>query len=143
MKPHTSWTLADLAGCSSPDAHDGIGFDDTADLPADYKSSPGADFLRRVETDVAERVADGSFDEDDSPAEIADGAVPIYTHDLWTTFVDLGAYNEDPSELGAEADDLTRAAGVCLYLIADRLARALADEIEDEDDEDDDDGEGA
>lgn len=135
----TSWHLARLADCYDPDAHDGLGFEPEFERPEGYKASPGAEFLRRIEEDVLERLADGTLDEDgDAIHEIADSAVPIYTHDLWTTFTDLGAYNEDPSELGAESDDMTRAAGVCLYLIAERLARAIAeDEISSEDEDED------
>jgi hypothetical protein len=33
-------------------------------------------------------------------AEIADYCVPVYTHNLWVTFVDLAAYSEDVSDLG-------------------------------------------
>ena len=45
-------------------------------------------------------------------------------------FVDLGAYHEDPSELGADTSDMEEAAKTCLYLIADRLIVALLDEME-------------
>lgn len=134
--PHTSWQLAHLAGCADPDTHDGIGFD-SFEAPEGFEPSAGARFLRRVEDDVYELMQDDSYDEDDSPHEIADGAVPIYTHELWKTFVDLAAYQEDPSELGAEPDDMTKCAGVCLYMIADRLARAIAEEQSDEDEDED------
>ena len=116
-----AYQLARLADCMDPDSH----------------TSPGAQFLERVQDDYRERVEDGSYDEDETPHEIADGAVPIYTHKLWETFTDLGAYQEDPSELGAESDDMTRAAGVCLYMIAERLVRALAEQDEDSEEEDD------
>ena len=98
------YELANMADCSNPDSQE----------------SPGARFLLSVQDDYRERVEDGYYDEDDSPHEIADGAVPVYTHNLWQTFTDLGAYNEDPSELGVESDDMTSAAGVCLYMIAAR-----------------------
>jgi hypothetical protein len=112
----TSWQLARLAGCADPDS----------------LTSPGALFLDRVEADYIERVADGDYDEDDSPHEIADGAVPVYTHDRWTTFVDLGAYEEDTRELGDDGSDLTQSAAVALYMIAERLVRALHDAHDDE-----------
>ena len=122
----TSWHLARLADCSEPDRHDGIGF--TPPFEGDADPSPGARFLRGVEDDVLGAIARDEWDDDDSAHEVADSAVPIYTHELWATFVDLGAYNEDATELGAEADDMTKAAGVCLYMIGERLARAVADD---------------
>jgi hypothetical protein len=123
---HSPFLLATLADCYSPDAAD----------------SPGAKFLTSVARDVAERFDDPDLSpeeqagiignlREDGAHEIADGAVPIYTHDRWLTFVDLGAYNEDVTELGATADDLTGAAGVALYMIAERLVRALAEELSD------------
>jgi hypothetical protein len=68
--------------------------------------------------------------------------VPIYTHERWQVFVDLQAYQEDVSEYG-DADDLTNAAGVALYMIAERLVHALATELSDalDADADEEDGE--
>lgn len=128
--PRLPWRLVGLADCMSPDKVD----------------SPGALFLLGVEDDARERWEDMTPDERvaddivDTWHEVADGAVPIYTHELWQVFVDLGAYNEDPSELGYGADDMTKCAQVALYMIAERLCHALADEWreDDEDDEDDD-----
>jgi hypothetical protein len=133
LATHTSWQLAHLAECSDPDEHDGLGFEDSTRRVG----SPGAEFLRGVEDSVKEAVTDGWWDED-SAHEIADSAVPIYTHRMWQTFVDLAAYQEDPSELGDYSDDPNRMAGVCLYMIADRLARALGEEYTDVADADDD-----
>jgi len=118
IQNRTVWELARMAGCYSPDTDD----------------SPGARFLSRVQDDVIELESDGALDED-SAHEIADSAVPIYTRELWSTFVDLGAYCEDASELGATADDMDACARVCLYMIAERLASALIEES-DEDDSD-------
>lgn len=114
VNEHTPYMLAKLAGCASPDS----------------ETSPGAAFLERV----ASTVDDYSHDSDrDWIHEAADGAVPVYTYDRWLTFVDLAAYQEDISELGMRAcDDLTDAAGVALYMIADRLLQALVDEDDDE-----------
>jgi hypothetical protein len=96
-------------------------------MDPDSIDSPGAKFLERVESNIIERRGEGSLDED-SIHELADSAVPIYTHERWQVFVDLGAYQEDVSEIGASSEDLTQCAAVALYLIADRLARALMDE---------------
>lgn len=112
----TAWQLARMAGCSDPDSD----------------SSPGAQFLNSIESDVLERIEDndGQWD-DDYAYEIADNAVPIYTYNLWTTFVDLGAWAEDPTELGNDGSDMEASARVCLYMIANRLAYAVAAEHED------------
>jgi hypothetical protein len=117
---HSPFHLASLADCASPDSIE----------------SPGAVFLARVARDVTDYVSDA---EDADPRDalanvsdwshgIADSAVPVYTHERWATFVDLGAYNEDVSDYGA-MDDLTNAAGVALYMIAERLVHALAEEL--------------
>ena len=129
---HNPFCLASLADCASPDSI----------------SSPGAAFLASVARDVAEHVESYVAEGDpgyrltelreDGSHEIADSAVPVYTHERWQVFVDLAAYNEDASELGATADDLTGAAGVALYMIAERLVHALADELSEALDEDDD-----
>ncbi len=142
---HTTWQLARLADCADPDKPDGLawpyvdGDEERARMNAD--ASPGAQFLRRVEDNVLEWFDnEQSGDFDDYAGELADNAVPVYTHERWRVFVDLAAYDEDISELGSDSSDLTEAAGVALYLIAERLARALHDEYAeaDEDDEDDD-----
>lgn len=118
----TSWQLAKLAGCSDPDAHDGIGFGDAPGTVEDAIGSPGAQFLRNVEDDVNDR---DEVDED-TAHEIADANVPVYTHELWQTFVDIAAYNEDVTELAGEVpDDLSKVASIALYMIAERLASAL------------------
>lgn len=121
----TPWQLARMADCFDPDS----------------LLSPGATFLREV-WDAATSERD-QYDDDDSDAAhaIADGAVPIYTHAVWSTFVDLGAYREDPTELGFDGSDMEQAAKVCLYMIAERLAVAAMEQASetDDDDEDDDD----
>ena len=119
----TAWQLARLAECADPDSD----------------TSPGADFLNNVETDTLERIIDNDGEWDDDMAhEIADGAVPVYTYTRWQTFTDLAAWDEDPSEMGACDDgDMTQMAAVCLYMIAERLARAIADEYEPADEDDD------
>jgi hypothetical protein len=119
------WQLARLADCMDPSKRD----------------SAGAEFLFIVE-DAArerwwvmtddERVAD---DIADTWSEVADSCVPIYTHNMWQTFADLGAWQEDPTDLGADADDMTKCAMVCLYMIAERLCHALAEEWAEENEE--------
>lgn len=122
---YTTWSLASMADCASPDHHDGIGFDYPTDPPA---PSPGAHFLRRVADGVAEAIEYGA-DPDEVPYDVADACVPIYTSEVWATFVDLGAYMEDPTELGP-ISDMGDAATVCLYMIGERLASAILADID-------------
>lgn len=130
----TTWALSSLADCASPDRPDryGWGHDVTGET---FDPSPGAELLRRVAYGVAEAIeyAGDDFDperpddvnDDGTIDQIADGAPSIYTAARWAEFVDLGAYNEDGADLGGFPDDLTDAAGVALYMIAERLAWAL------------------
>lgn len=135
----TTWHLANLADCESPDRPDGIGCAPPAD-PSTVRPSPGAKFLRSVADDLAERIAyifgDGDLDPraadlereiEDEVYEVADGAVPVYTGERWAVFADLAAYNEDPGDIGGWPANLTDAAGAALCMIAERLARALVE----------------
>ena len=133
----TTWHLANLAGCGSPDRPDGIGVSPPADLST-VDPSPGAKFLRSVADDLAERIAYVFADLDPAGCdlarelegevqEVADAAPSVYTFTRWQEFTDLAAWQEDATELGASADDLTGAAGVALYMIAERLALALVE----------------
>ena len=108
--------LAADAGCAYPNG----------------ETSPGARFLELVASSLVKAV-DWIWTNDDENVtdwhdvahEVADGCVPIYTHDLWATFADLGAYQEDPTELGFDGSDMEQGARVCLYMIAERLASEL------------------
>ena len=133
----TTWHLASLAGCGSPDRPDAIGVSPPADLST-VAPSPGALFLRSVADDLAERIAyvfadldpagcDLAHELEEELYEVADAAPSVYTGARWAEFVDLAAWQEDAAELGASADDLTAAAGVVLYVIAERLALALVE----------------
>ena len=112
------WELARMADCASPDD----------------EHSPGADLLLGVQVDMAERFAwaadNDAVVDDDAAHEVADGAVPVYTHERWQAFVDLCAYQEDITDYGTDAADMTEAAGVALYCIAERLAFTLLEEEE-------------
>lgn len=117
----STFLLSDEAGCSSPDS----------------ASSEGATFLANVRDATVELIEShldeiedaewfDSANDDGSVSEIADGAPSIYTHQLWSEFTDLGAYNEDPTDLGFDdTTDMNRLASVCLYIIAERLANAV------------------
>ena len=111
----TVWTLAGMAGVASPDS----------------LTSPGAEWLELVAAylvGAAEELAEAVYPED-MIYEMADGLVPIYTHERWQVFVDLAAYTEDITDFGP-IDDMEQAAGVALFMIAERLLTALVAEEE-------------
>lgn len=139
--PFGTFELADLAKCGYPAEDDG---------GTDAPPSPGAAWLRRVEdaareawdrcrsefpdldaTETADHLNGG-----DTPHEVANNVVPVYTHERWQVFTDLAAWREDLNghyENGSEeGPDLTDAAGDALYLIAKRLVRALVESWADE-----------
>jgi hypothetical protein len=125
IKELTSWQLARMADSAEPD---------------DALDSAGAKFLTAVRDAYVEHVEykgedfDPSEDIGDVAHEIADGAPDVYTHTRWMEFVDIAAYHEDISDLMPETgDDLTKAAGVALYMIAERLVYALHAELTGED----------
>lgn len=101
----SAYELAGMAGCPSPDS----------------LTSPGARFLDGIAAHVLESRDEG----EDAAAYIADAAVPVYTCDIWATFTDLAAWQEDLSELGDDGRDLTKSASLALYVIAERLASVL------------------
>lgn len=117
-----AYHLARLADCATPDGLE----------------SAGALFLNSIADAVAEQIAwnvteDGQTTEEaiatirDESHEIADGAADVYTHAMWAEFVDLAAYNEDPSEYGHDSSDMDQLARTCLYIIAERLVYVLLD----------------
>ena len=119
----TPYALANRADCLCPDGED----------------TPGARFLTAVRDDLIERLGYETPDEirdGDTLHEIADGAPDCYTQVRWNEFVDLGAWEEDLSELGGPGPDMTVAAGMALYIIAERLVVTLLDELGDDDDDD-------
>lgn len=117
----TVWALARMAACADPDS----------------ATSPGGLWLRSVEEETLEAIVwRREHDEDFTLAgfvhnggahELADGAVPVYSGHLWAVFVDLAAWQEDPSDL-AEPGDMEQAAKAGLYLIAERLVSAVISE---------------
>lgn len=107
-----AFELARLADVASPDASD----------------SPGAQWLEHVQLVARELVsANPGVDADDladAISEGADSAVPIYTHERFQVFVDLAAYTEDVTDFGP-IEDMEQGAGIALYMVAERLIRAL------------------
>lgn len=112
LRDLSPYALARLAECSTPDSPD----------------SPGALMLRSIRDDVADAL-DHEVDDDvayDIAHEIASDAPSIYVHRLWQQFVDLGAYEEDPSEvLGDSTCDMTQLASAALYAVSRRLVWEL------------------
>jgi hypothetical protein len=105
----------------------------------DSDVSEGAKFLSRVRDDVVSYWADQDSygDPDDVAHEIADGCVPVYTHNRWLTVVDLCAYQEDVSELAGDSGSMgmTELAGIALYQVAERLFWALVKDLRETEDE--------
>jgi hypothetical protein len=128
-----SWRLARTADCSCPEGAEREG--------AAFLDSVFSDFLYTAQNDLDVSGGDDANDvrralEAFEWHETADGAVPIWTHQKWVTFVQIGAYDEDVSDLvdsrKVTGDDCANAA---LYIIADRLLRALSEELADKCDE--------
>jgi hypothetical protein len=116
-----AYSLALLADVASPDSLE----------------SPGALWLTRIESAAAnllEECAELGGDPVDAIHETADAIVPIYTHERWSVFTDLAAYNEDVTDYGPDYSDLTAVAGVALYVVAERLLSILVDEAGNGDD---------
>jgi hypothetical protein len=117
------YELANLADCAGPDTN----------------TSAGAEFLRSIYA-AAVNYRDGYADEDgDAASEIADGTVPTYTGEVWETFTDLAAWQEDPTELGFDGGDMEQGAKLCLYLIGQRLAYVLMEQASETDEDEDED----
>jgi hypothetical protein len=117
---------------------------DADTLSPDTSESAGAKFLLSVRDSVIERVEwlvdnDGlslveaaeEVRDGDAIGEIADGAPSVYTHQVWTEFLDLGGYREDLEPHDLNVDDLSKIPGIALYHIAYRLASTLLEEIAD------------
>lgn len=123
LRELNAWHLSSYASCSSPDSLESI----------------GATWLCRIRDSAVEAVEsltdDDAFNLPDSirdngtDHEIADSAVPIYTNELWSTFVDVGGYNEDPTEYGTDTSDMDSLARVCLFMIAERVVSVVVDDV--------------
>tara|TARA_R110000803_G_scaffold127389_3_gene194845 strand:+ start:4509 stop:4886 length:378 start_codon:yes stop_codon:yes gene_type:complete len=100
MSVHDIHNLARIAGC---------------DTPMD-QSGEGATWLRECMSEALDMKSEmrGRHD-DDLIHEIADGLVPVYTHQLWQVWVDLGGFNfdgeyRDFSSHGDSGDSMNRVA---------------------------------
>lgn len=130
-------------------------------MSPDSATSPGASMLKSVRTATIESIEYGDLHFDGYPRgnertirEIAAGAPDVYSYPKWQEFVDLGAWQEEIGrdvsdefvefELSGLAEGMDRDGTQALFMIADRLVRALiamGDDIDDDDDDDDDDDE--
>lgn len=112
-------TLTDLAGLAdTPLDLDDVGtrwvesiIDDVVEV-IEYANPKGPEDIDRLADEWA--------------AEMADGAVPIYPDDLFRVVLSLRAWHEPIDELGVPRD-LLNTAGWAVYMIADRIIRALLD----------------
>jgi hypothetical protein len=117
---------------------------DAETLDPDGEDSPGARLLSSVRDSVIEAVEWKVENDELTPAEaaeevrdgdelgqIADSAPSVYTHQVWTEFLDLGGYREDLEAHELNLDDLSKIPGIALYHIAYRLASVLLEEIAD------------
>jgi hypothetical protein len=119
-----AFQLAHMADCSRPDSVESEGASFLLSVQEALASRIPEDF----ETEEAFREAIESGDLSDLVHEVADGEVPIYTNQLWRTFVDLAAYTEDTSELGEDSSNPDSRAMTALYMVAERLCHALVEE---------------
>jgi hypothetical protein len=105
--------LAYLADCASPD----------------NATSNGARYLATVRNNAIEAIrynVENGEDQDVSDMMHEVVCVPIYTHDLWTTFVDLAAYNVDIEDYEPTLENYPQ---VALYVIGITLAQAIVTEL--------------
>lgn len=122
MRGATAFRLANDADCACPDELDSAG--------ARFLLSVLRDTCYRADEIEPEGWEDLTERLDDDLHEIADSAPDVYTYTRWLEFVDLAAWQEDPTELtGNAGDNMTEMAGVCLYIIAERLARSILDQL--------------
>ena len=135
FEDETAYELSAMAGCGAPNSGGSAGarmLGNVAGALSDAIEYVIADASNDYSAANMRELIDAMRDEGDLNL-IADGAPSIYTHTLWSEFVDLGAYQEDPSELGYDAtDDPSHMARVCLYMIAERLVYALCEQAIDE-----------
>lgn len=118
------WELAELADVERPDSP----FSPGGRWLADVRDQ----FAEHVDTVGTEEAANGLHD-------IADAAAPIWTHEAWSVWTDLGLWTElDPLGDYAEsivdaitANQAYRVPMIGAYAAAYRLASALLDRLED------------
>mgnify|MGYP001016200558 CR=1 FL=1 len=117
--------------CFTPDSVD----------PDNY--SAGAEFMDTVAVSLIEAIeysriipneekcGDGEYRED-VIGEIAEGSVPVSTHEMWSAFVDLGAYSSEWDEADSYGDDTmySRATSRLVHLAEDAIHGVLAEHFD-------------
>ena len=139
FEDETAYGLSAMAGCGAPNSGGSAGADllgSVARALSDAIEYVIADKTNDYSAANMRELIDALRDEGDL-STIADGAPSIYTHTMWSEFLDLSAYQEDPSELGFELNGsdgagMEDAARVCLYIIAERLVGALCEQAIDD-----------
>ena len=114
LSGYNAHQLAYHADSSSPDSPD----------------SPGAEYLALVRDSIVEayryNIEHGNTFDSEDIHEIVAGCVPVYTHNLWETFTDLGAYSVDVDDY---RPDMERYPSVALYVVGETLAYSLASKL--------------
>lgn len=122
---HMENVVTELSGYN---AHQ-LAYHADSDSP-DSPDSPGAQYLALVRDSIIEayryNVEHGNTFDSDDIHDIVDGCVPIYTHNLWQTFTDLGAYNAD---LDDYRPDMERYPTVALHVVGETLAHSIAGKL--------------
>lgn len=101
----------------------------------DSFNSPGAEWLLNLYHSAMEAWENGGITPDadypeDRISELADYAVPVYTHNRWQIFTDLCAYDFDSELIGeGHQDGMTGMAGVVLYEIAQMAIYGFREEM--------------
>ena len=121
VKEWTTFRLALEADLASPDAVD----------------SPGALWLNTIREAAVEfyeyNKEDGDEDVDEGLHLLADGIIPVYTHEVWLVFTDLAVWAEDLLDHSLPpGEDMTRRAMMLLYNVAERLSRTIYTQLVEE-----------
>jgi hypothetical protein len=128
LKDLSPYALASMADCGTPDTMQTDGAKFLASVRNNF-----VDAVEYAQSDMPDMSISDILDHMDSAGElhqIADDAPDVYTAVMWSEFLDLSAYNEDPSEyMLADCQDMGKAARVCLFMIAERLLNALSDQL--------------
>ena len=115
----SAYRLSLKAGVESPDALDSHG--------AQFLTSVRDALVEWVDYNLDETIETLSEKAQDDAFEQVDATVPAYTHQLWQTFTDLAAYDDESAGEFA-GGTMTETVSYILVRIAERLFVALAEE---------------
>lgn len=113
MKDLNPRQLSNLADCLYPDL------------------TSSSQFLTIIRDTVVEWAEQGYLTDDhsDDAHEIADGCVPVYTHEQWEIFTDLGLYQDSTGQVEDLQPTIDNLAAVSLYVTAETLVTALLSDL--------------